>query len=153
MFRTDFCLATAPNKSTPSCTSKSNIKQSQTQTIYFWIRLFDLRAIYVISATKTPERITIRSSFSFIFALKAIRFPYRLSWVQPIFSRNRLCVYPNTWVILLQIFAIKCAEKFFSLQSLQNICIPWNTSTNLVRSFPCWRPFAELRIFSTYRQD
>ena len=88
-----------------------------------------------------------------IFAQKAIHFLYRLFQNQPISSRNRLCIYPNTWVIFLQIFAIKCTEKFFSFQSLQNVCIPRNTSTNLVGPLPCWRPFTEFGIFCSYRQD
>ena len=78
---------------------------------------------------------------------------YRLFQNQPIFSYNRLCIYPNTWVIFLQILAIKCAEKFFSFQCFQNVCVPRNTFANLVRPLPCWRPLAELGIFCSYRQD
>ena len=97
------------------------------------------------------RRDTIKSLL--IFMLKAIHLLYRLFKTQPIFRRNRLRIYPNTWVVFLQIFSIKCAEKFFSLQCLQNVCISRNTSTNLVWPFPCWRPLAEFGVFCPYRQD
>jgi len=61
-------------------------------------RFFALRAIYVISA------ITI----------------------QPITWINRLCIHPNTRVILLQIFSIKGSRIFFPFKHYQErICLFW----------------------------
>jgi len=95
----------------------------------------------------------IRSSLLSFFLLKAIHFLYQLFKNQPIFSCNRLCIYLNTWVIFLQIFAIKCAEKLFSFQRFQKVCVSGNTSANFVWAFPRWRPFAEFGVFCSYRQD
>ena len=67
--------------------------------------------------------------------------------------RYRLCIYPYTRIVFLQIFSIKGSRKLFSFQCFQNIGITRKTSINFKWPFPCWRPFAEFRILGSYRQN
>ena len=69
--------------------------------------IFDLRVIYIISATKAPKRVPLWSSSFLPFALKAILFLYRLYLKPTDLWYNRLCIYPHTWVVFFQILAIK----------------------------------------------
>ena len=115
--------------------------------------IFDLRAIYIISATKAFERSHITIKPFFIFWAEGDTSLYRLYPKPTDLWCNRLCIHPYTWVIFLQIFSIKRTEKFFSFQCFQNICISRNTSANLIRSFPCWGPFVEFGIHGSYRQN
>ena len=66
---------------------------------------------------------------------------------------NRLCIHPNTRVILLQIFSIKSSRILFLFECLQNISITRNASAYSKRPLPCWRSFAEFRTFCSYQQN
>jgi len=89
----------------------------------------------------------------FFFALKAILLVSAIAHNPTNAIIHRLCVYPYTRVVFLQIFHVKGSKKFFSLERFQNISITRNTSIYLVRPLPSWWPFVELRIFRSYRLD
>ena len=61
-------------------------------------------------------------------------------------------ILPNTWVIFLQVSFIKSPWKMFSLHCLHHIRISEDNIDDLVRSFPTWRPLAELVTLYPKRQ-
>ena len=62
------------------------------------------------------------------------------------------CILPHAGIVFLQVSSIKSPWKTLSLHRLHHIRIPEDNLDNLVRSFPTWRPLAELIAFCPKRQ-
>ena len=61
-------------------------------------------------------------------------------------------VLPHAAVVFLQVSSIKSPWKTFSLHRLHHIRIAEDNLDDLVRSFPTWRPLAELVALRPKRQ-
>ena len=61
-------------------------------------------------------------------------------------------ILPHAGIVFLQVSSIKSPWKTLSLLRLHHIRIPEDNLDNLVRSFPTWRPLAELVALCPKRQ-
>ena len=61
-------------------------------------------------------------------------------------------ILPHVGIVFLQVSSIKSPRKMLSLHHLHHIRIPEDNFDDLVRSFPTWRPLAELVILCPKRQ-
>ena len=75
--------------------------------------------------------------------------------LRAIFSTGRLhhsSVLPHTGIVFLQVSPIKSPWKTLSLHRLHHIRIPEDNLDDLVRSFPTWRPLAQVIALRPKRQ-